>query len=83
LRASFTDRLGQAEVDDFCRCIASLVKVHDDVTWLDIPVNELLLVQRGETSGDLRGNFHSQLHLNFTGAFDEPLKGLSSTNSIA
>src|SRR5271165_5237485 len=46
LRTWFIDRLGKAEVDDFCGHSASLHKAHHDVSWFDVPVNELLLVDR-------------------------------------
>src|SRR6516165_3558649 len=42
-RPCFSDRLGQAEVDDLCGCSTRVLEVHDDIAWFDIPVNELLL----------------------------------------
>jgi hypothetical protein len=36
-----------------------------------MPLNEFLLVHRGQTGGHLRCNFERQFHLDPTGAFDE------------
>ena len=42
--------------------------------WFDVPVNELLLVHRSQTGGDLRRDFQRQLHLKPAGAFDKVLE---------
>src|SRR5262249_2589039 len=77
LRTWLIDSLSQAEVDDFCGHRASFLQVHHDVAWFDIPVNELLLVHRGQAGRDLRCNFHRQLYLKSPGSFDEALERFS------
>ena len=74
LRTWFIDRLGQTEVDDFRGHSASFLKAHHDVAWFNVPMNELLLVDRSQTGGDLRRNFQRQLYLKPAGAFDEALE---------
>jgi hypothetical protein len=53
---------------------ALLLDIHHDVAWFDVSVNELLLVDRSQTGGDLRRDFERQLYLNLAGAFDEMLE---------
>src|SRR3979411_1347991 len=47
----FIDRLGKSEVDDFHS--GSLVQAHHDVAWFDVSMDELLLMHRRQTGGDL------------------------------
>jgi hypothetical protein len=44
------------------------------VAWFDVPVNELLLVDRSQTSSDLGRDFQSHLYLQPPGAFDQLLQ---------
>ena len=55
--------LRQPKVNDFGCYSASLLDIHHDVAWFDVPVNELLLVHRSQTGGDLRRDFERQLYL--------------------
>ena len=57
LKIRFIDCLGQAKVDYFSGHSASLFKVHHDVTWFNVPVNQLLLVHRSQAGSDLRRDF--------------------------
>jgi hypothetical protein len=66
--------LGQTKVDDLCGHSASVLQAHHDVTWFDVAVNEFLLVDRGQTLGDLRRHFQRQLHLDPARALDEILE---------
>ena len=59
LSTGFIDHLGQAEIDNLGCHSALLLKAHHDIAWLDVPVNELLLVHRSQTGGDLLRNFQS------------------------
>src|SRR5215469_17978288 len=45
--------------------------MHHDVAGLDIPMNQLPLVHRAQTGGDLRRDFKYQLELQPAGAFDK------------
>src|ERR1700726_2939872 len=70
----FIDRLGKAEVDNLRDHSAFLLKAHHNVAGFDVPVNELLLVDRSQTCGHLRRNFHGQLYGKPTGSSDQALK---------
>src|SRR6516164_7462599 len=71
LSTRLIERLSQPEVDDFRDHSASLFQAHHDVAWFDVPMNELLLVDRSQPGSDLRGDFQRQLYLKPTGASDE------------
>src|SRR6516162_3899777 len=46
LSTRLIERLSQPEVDDFRGHGASLFQAHHDVTWFDVPVNQVLFVYR-------------------------------------
>src|ERR1700738_2359065 len=48
-----------------------LLDTHHDVAGFDVPVTELLLVDRSQTGGDLSRDFERQLQLKPPGAFDK------------
>src|SRR4029077_15204517 len=55
--------LGQPKVNDFGCYTAPLLDTHHDVAWFDVSVDELLLVDRSQTGGDLRRDFQRQLYV--------------------
>src|SRR6516165_8033564 len=77
LETRFSDRLCQTEIDNFCRDSAVILQTHQDVTRLDIAVNEVLFVYRSPTGGHLCYNLQRRLRFNPPRASDETLKGLS------
>ena len=54
-----------------------MLQAHHDVAWFDVPMNELLLVHRSQTGGDLSRDFQRQFYFKPTGAFDQALQRLS------
>ena len=52
----------------------SLLDIHHDVAWFDVPVNELLFVDRSQTGSDLGRDFQRHLYLQPPGAFDQFLQ---------
>src|SRR6516164_174930 len=77
LKIRFSDRLGQTEIDNFCRDPAVILQTHHYVTRFDVPMNEVLFVHRSQPGGHLRCNFQRQLHFDPSQASDEMLKGFS------
>src|ERR1700758_312600 len=53
-RMGFGYCLRQPEVDYLHCSSASPLQTNHNVAWLDVPVNEILFVHRGQTSSDLR-----------------------------
>jgi hypothetical protein len=49
--------LRQPKVNDFGSYSASLLDIHHDVAWFDVPVDELLFVHCSQTGSDLRRDF--------------------------
>src|SRR5262249_16190418 len=70
LSTRLIERLSQPEVDDFRGHSASLFQAHHDVVWFDVPVNELLLVDRSQPGSDLGRDFQRQIYLEPPRAFD-------------
>jgi hypothetical protein len=62
LSTGFIDCLGQAKIDNLGCHSPLLLEAHHDVAWLDVPVNELLLVHRSQAGGDLLRNFQRELY---------------------
>src|SRR5215469_293616 len=56
LRTCFGGRFGKAEVNDFSGHRAAFLKAHHDITRFDVAMNQLLLVDCRQASGDLRRN---------------------------
>src|SRR6516225_8022325 len=77
LEVCFSDCLRQTEIDNFCRDYAVILQTHQDVTRLNIAVNEFLFVYGSQTGGHLRRNFQGQLRLDPPRASDEVFKGFS------
>src|SRR4030095_11819615 len=77
LSIGFINCLGQAKIDNLGCHNALLLKAHHDIARFDVPVNELFLVNRSQTGGDLRRNVQSQLYLKPARALDEILQGFS------
>src|SRR4030095_7969543 len=67
----------QAKIDNLGCHSALLLKAYHDITWFDVPVNELFLVNRSQTGGDLGRDVQSQLYLKPARALDEILQGFS------
>src|SRR5262249_31489179 len=63
--------------DNFYPDTAVILQTHQDVTRLEIPVNEVLFVYSSQTGGHLRQNLQRHLHFYPARASDEVLKGLS------
>jgi hypothetical protein len=64
----------QAEVDNFGRYTSFFLQPHHDVCRFDIPVDEVLFVNCGQTGSYLRCYFQRQLHLQSARASDQVLK---------
>ena len=77
MSTGFIDHLGQAKIDNLGCHSALLLKAHHDIARFDVTVNELFLVHRNQTGGDLRRNVQSQLYLKPARALDEILQGFS------
>jgi hypothetical protein len=77
LRTRFIGCLRQPKVNDFGCHSTALLDTDHDVAWFDVPVNELLLVHRTQTGGDLRRDFQRQVHLKGARALDETLERLA------
>ena len=74
LSTGFIDHLGQAQINNLGAHCALLLKAHHDIAWLDVPVNELFLVHRRQTGGDLLRNFQSDLYFKPSRALDETVE---------
>jgi hypothetical protein len=70
----FIDRFGQTEVDNLGCHNALVLNAHNDIAWLDVPVNELLLVHRSQTGADLHRNLQSALYFKRSRALDEAVE---------
>ena len=70
-------RLRQSEVDNLRRQTTALLQTDHDVGGFDIPVDEALLVYRGQTASDLRRNVERKLYLKPLRTLDEILQSLS------
>src|SRR6516225_6649030 len=53
LKIRFSDRLRQTQIDNFYRDTAVILQTYHDVTWFDVPVNEVLFVHRSQTGSHL------------------------------
>jgi hypothetical protein len=63
LRAAGTTLASQPEINDFGCCSAPLLETDHDVAWFDVPMNQLLLVDRSQTSSHLYRDFECQIYL--------------------
>ena len=77
LSTGFINCLGQAEIDYLGCDSALLLKAYHNIAWLDVSMNELFLVYRSQTGGDLLRNFQGEPYFKRSRALDEILQGFS------
>ena len=83
LRTGFIGHLSQAKIDNPGADRALVLKAHHNIAWLDVTVNELLLVYRSQTGGGLLRNVQSEPYFKPSRTLDEAVEVSPSTNSMA